>query len=59
MKRTARVARTAFDLKHVNRMRVPEFWIVSLNLVSGAKSSKSHLPDDTPKPGAGASGSDD
>ena len=57
MKRNANVARTAFDLTHENRIRVPEFRIVSLNLISGAKSSKSYLPDDAPPtPSAGDDG---
>lgn len=57
MKRNANVARTAFDLTHENRIRVPEFRIISLNLVSGAKSSKSYLPDDAPPtPSAGDDG---
>lgn len=58
IKRTARVARTAYDLTHKNRLRVPAFWIVSLNLVSGAKSSKSYLPDDAPPPKTPGTGSD-
>ena len=57
MKRNSNVARTAFDLTHENRIRVPEFRIISLNLVSGAKSSKSYLPDDAPPtPSAGDDG---
>jgi hypothetical protein len=58
MKRTAHVARTAYDLKHLNRLRVPEFWIVSIHLTSSGKSSNCYLPDDAPQTGAGG-GSDD
>lgn len=59
MKRTAYIARTAFDLTHGNHIGAPEFGIVSLSLVAGGKSSKWYLPDDAPKPGPGPSGSDD
>ena len=53
MQRTAHVARTAYDLKHLNRLRVPEFWIVSIHLTSSGKSSNCYLPDDAPQTGAG------
>jgi len=56
MKRTARVARTAHDLTHLNRLHVPDFWVLKLCLVVGGKSSKSHLQPEAP-PGDGA-GSD-
>jgi hypothetical protein len=59
MKQTARVARTAFDLQHVNKIRVPEFALVSLNLGIGGKTSKCHGPEDAPPPAAGGSDSDD
>ena len=58
MQRTAHVARTAYDLKHLNRLRVPEFWIVSIHLTSSGKSSNCYLPDDAPQTGAGG-GADD
>ena len=50
MKRTARVARTAHDLKHVNRLHVPQFGVVKLCLKAGAKISKSYLLDTAPAP---------
>ena len=50
VERTANVARTAFDLTHVNRLRVPELHIVSFNLQAGAASSKCYLPPDAPTP---------
>jgi len=54
MKRTARVARTAYDLTHLNKLRVPDFWIVSLNLVAPkGSSSKCYLTPDAPQAGAG------
>jgi hypothetical protein len=58
MKKTATVARTAFDLDHVNRLRVPGIGIVSLALKArGGQTSKMHVPDWAP-PAAGG-GSDD
>src|SRR5438132_17635 len=58
MTRVAYVARTAHDQKHLNRLRDPQFSIVSLVLVSGSRSSKSYLPADAPAPKTSASGSD-
>ncbi len=58
MNRTARVARTAYDLKNVNKLRAPDFWIVSLHLTNGKKSSKCYLTADAPQAGAGG-GADD
>jgi hypothetical protein len=58
MKRTVYVARTSYDLNHINRLANPDFGIVSLKLVaSGGSSSKCYLPDDSPQP-APAGGSD-
>jgi hypothetical protein len=54
MNRIARVARTAHDLDHVNRLRFPSFQIVDLTLKAGAKTSKCHLPG-----GPKGAGSDD
>lgn len=48
MKRTATVARTAHDLTHLNRLHVPDFWVLKLCLVIGGKSSMSHLQPDAP-----------
>lgn len=45
MKRTARVARTAYDLTHQNRLGIPQFGVVQLYLTVGAKVSKSYLPE--------------
>lgn len=59
MKRTVPVARTAHDLTHVNRLRVPEFGIVKLCVRKGAKASKSYLVEWAPKPAAADAGSDD
>lgn len=59
IKRTAHIARTAHDLKHVNHVVVPTFGIRRLALVAGAKASKSYLPKDSPAPAAKDSGSDD
>ena len=59
MKRTVYVARTSHDLEHVNRLVAPEYGIVSLNVVAGSASSKSHLPADAPQPASPDSGSDD
>jgi hypothetical protein len=52
MTRTAYAARTAYDLKRLNHIRVPEFWIVKLNIALGAKCSKSYLTSDAPNQGA-------
>ena len=57
MERTANVARTAFDLDHINRLRVPDLQIVSFNLQAGAASSKCYLPPDAPT-AAPATGTD-
>ena len=56
MRRTARVARTAYDLTHVNRLHVPQFGVVKLFLKAGGKISKSYLLETAPKvkPEAGA-----
>lgn len=59
MKRTVYVARTSHDLKHVNRLVTPEYGVVSLNVVAGSASSKSHLPADAPQPKTADAGSDD
>ncbi len=59
MKRTARVARTAHDLDHLNRLRVPSFRIVKLFLKAGTKTSKSHLPPEAPPAEGADAGSDD
>ncbi|MBI2686061.1 MAG: hypothetical protein HYX27_07075 [Acidobacteria bacterium] len=58
MKRTVRVARTAHDLDHVNRLRFPAFHVLDLHLKAGAKTSKSYLAPETPAPSAPDSGSD-
>ncbi len=50
MDRTAYVARTAYDLTHVNHLRVPEFGVLKLFLSFGGKTSKSYLPDTAPPP---------
>ena len=44
MKKTVTVARTAYDLNHVNRLRVPEFSIVRLAVAASGKSSKTYWP---------------
>ena len=59
MKRTVRVARTAYDLNHVNRLRVPDFGIVKLCIQKGGKASKSYLVEWAPAPAAADTGSDD
>jgi hypothetical protein len=59
MKRTARVARTAYDLTHVNRLHVPQFGVVKLYIAAGAKISKSYLLDTAPAPKAEAAATDD
>ncbi len=56
MPRTARIARTAHDLDHVNHLRFPAFQLVSLFLKAGAKTSKSYTT--APQAGDGG-GSDD
>jgi hypothetical protein len=58
-RRTANVARTAYDLKHFNRLRAPDFWLVKLWLQVGGNSSKSYLSPDAPNASAASSGSDD
>ena len=58
MKRTVRVARTAYDLKHTNRLQAPEFGVVMLSVKVGDKSSKSYLQEGAPYKSDG-SGSDD
>jgi len=58
-RRTANVARTAYDLKHFNRPRAPDFWLVKLWLKVGGNSSKSYLSPDAPNASAASSGSDD
>ena len=59
MKRTVYTARTAFDLKHVNRLGVPEFAILDLRLAAGAKTSQFFQPADAPPPAAAESGAAD
>ena len=45
MKKTVTVARTAYDLSHVNRLRVPEFSILRLAVTASGKSSKTYWPE--------------
>jgi hypothetical protein len=58
MKRTAQVARTAYDLKHLSRLRVPEFGALKIRLTASGKSSKAHVLDTAPAPESN-DGSDD
>ena len=58
MNRTALVARTAYDLKHLNRLRVPEFGVLKICLTGSGKSSKSHALENAPAPKSN-DGSDD
>lgn len=59
VKRTAKVARTASDLDHVNRLHAPQFSLIKLELKVGGKNSKSYVqPDLDPQPPA-STGSDD
>jgi len=62
MKLDANVARTAYDLDHVNRLGVPGFGLLKLCLQAQGGSpaaSKSYLPKDAPPPKAADAGSDD
>ncbi len=59
MKRTVRIARTAHDLTHVNRLHVPRFGVLKLNVVMGTKASKSYLIDEAPPQQALAGSTDD
>jgi hypothetical protein len=59
MKNTVAVARTAYDLTHVNRLRVSEFSIVRLAVTAGGKSSKTYWPEWEYKQAAAGGGSDD
>lgn len=43
LQRTSKVARTAHDLDHSNRLVLPEFGVVEVWLEAGDKRSKSHL----------------
>jgi hypothetical protein len=56
--RTVRVARTAHDLDHANRLHFPDFWIVNLKVSVGGKASKSYLTPDAPPPTAADTGTD-
>ena len=58
MTRQAFVARTAYDLKHLNRLRVAEFGVLKVCLTAGTKSSKSYALDNAPAPKSNG-GSDD
>lgn len=59
MKKTVNVARTAYDLDHVSRLRVPEFSIVSLWVKASGKQSKTYWPEWAFAPAAASPGSDD
>lgn len=59
MKKTAYIARTAHDLDHVNRLRVPEFSIKSLWVKASGKQSKTYWPEWAFAPAAPSAGSDD
>jgi hypothetical protein len=59
MKKTVHVARTAFDLIHVNRLRVSSFRIEKLCVTASGKSSRTYWPAWSPKPKAAGGGSDD
>jgi hypothetical protein len=59
MKKTVTVARTAYDLHHVNRLRVPEFSIVRLDVAASGKSSKTYWPAWEYKPAGPAGGGAD
>ncbi len=59
MKRTVYLARTAYDLKHLNRMAIPEFGVLSLAVATATKSSKSHIPDGAPGPTTADTGTED
>jgi hypothetical protein len=48
MSRTARLARTAHDLSHVNHLRAPVFGVTKLCLQAGKIASRSYLPDGAP-----------
>jgi hypothetical protein len=59
LNRTAYVARTAHNLKHVNRLNLPKCGVLKLFLVIGGKSSKSHLIPDAPPQKQEAKATDD
>src|SRR5579864_6004002 len=59
MKKTAYVARTAHDLDHVNRLRMPEFSIESLCVKASGKQSKTYWPEWAFAPTAPSARSDD
>jgi hypothetical protein len=47
--RTVYIARTAYDLQHVNKLHVPRYGIVKLFLTVGGKNSKSYLIPEAPE----------
>ncbi len=59
LQRTVRIARTAHDLTHVNRLRVPEFGVVRISVGIGGKSSKPYRPANAPAPKDADTGTDD
>ncbi len=59
MDRTVYVARTAYDLTHVNRLAIPQLGVISLYLEIGGKRSKPYLIDTAPPQPALPNSSDD
>jgi hypothetical protein len=59
MKKKVAVARTAYDLTHVNRLGVPEFSIVRLAVTATGHSSKTYWPAWAYTQAGGGAGSDD
>jgi hypothetical protein len=59
LKRPVYVARTAYDLKHVNRLRIARIGVLKLFLTIGGKASKSYVLSDAPQPKQEAGATDD
>jgi len=59
LKRTVYVARTAYDLNHVNRLTVPKYGVLKLFVTIGSKNSKSHLIPEAPEQAQEANATND
>lgn len=59
MRRTARVARTAYDLTHINRLHVPQYGVLKLYLQVGGKASKMYVLESAPAPTQEGGATDD
>src|SRR3954454_17271768 len=57
--RTVYIARTAYDLQHVNRLHVPRYGVMKLYLSIGTKNSKSFLIHEAPEQPQEANATDD